>query len=331
MGAYALAVASGVKDGAVAAGGPRAQPAIVAHGLTRSFGAVRALDGLDLSVPAGRVVALVGPNGAGKTTLLLVLAGLLAPDGGSVTVAGADPVREPFEVRRVVGWMPDFFGVYDGLTAQEYLELFGAAYRLPRPERPTRARELLALVQLEDRAATPIASLSRGQKQRLGFARAIVHRPRVLLLDEPASGLDPRARVNLRDVVRRQSDEGACVLVSSHVLSELEEMTDSAVFVEGGRVTGEYGTGGTGQGPSTARRAWRLRALDPAALAAWLRSAGHTARETGDGSSIVDLDGEEAAADLVARLVAGGLRVVEMRPDSGGLERAFLADRGAAS
>jgi len=331
MGAYALGVASGVKGDAVAAGGPRAEPAIVAHGLTRSFGAVRALDGLDLSVPAGRVVALVGPNGAGKTTLLLILAGLLAPDGGSVTVAGADPVRNPFEVRRVVGWMPDFFGVYDGLTAQEYLELFGAAYRLPRPERPTRARELLALVQLEDRAATPIAGLSRGQKQRLGFARSIVHRPRVLLLDEPASGLDPRARVNLRDVVRRQSDEGACVLVSSHVLSELEEMTDSAVFVEGGRVTGEYGTAGGGGAPS-ALRAWRLRALDPGSLAAGLESAGHAARETGGGGSVVDLESEQAAADLLARLVAGGVRVVEMRPDSGGLERAFLASgRGASS
>lgn len=297
------------------------EPAILAEGLSRAFGGVRALQGLDLTAPAGRVVALVGPNGAGKTTLLLILAGLLAPDGGRVRVAGADPLADPLAVRRAVGWMPDFFGVYEGLTAQEYLELFGAAYRLPRAERPGRARELLVNVGLEDRAEARIDTLSRGQKQRLGFARAIVHRPSVLLLDEPASGLDPRARVALRDQLRAQAAGGACVLVSSHILSELEEVADAAVFMEAGRVTGEYAVG---EASAAATSPWTLRALDHDALARELETAGVTGRAAERGEIEVDLGGEEAAAELIARLVGAGVRLVEASPRRGGLERAFL-------
>jgi len=298
------------------------EPAILAEGLSRAFGGVRALQGLDLTAPAGRVVALVGPNGAGKTTLLLILAGLLAPDGGRVRVAGADPLADPLAVRRAVGWMPDFFGVYEGLTAQEYLELFGAAYRLPRAERPGRARELLVNVGLEDRAEARIDTLSRGQKQRLGFARAIVHRPSVLLLDEPASGLDPRARVALRDQLRAQAAGGACVLVSSHILSELEEVADAAVFMEAGRVTGEYAVGEVSAAATS--QPWTLRALDHDALARGLEAAGVTGRAAERGEIEVDLGGEEAAAELIARLVGAGVRLVEASPRRGGLERAFL-------
>jgi ABC-2 type transport system ATP-binding protein len=294
----------------------------------RSFGPVRALDGLDLAAAGGEVVALVGPNGAGKTTLLLILAGLLAPDAGRVEIAGADPLSAPYEVRRAVGWMPDFFGVYDGLAAQEYLELFAAAYRVPASERAGRARELLELVALGALAGTQVGGLSRGQKQRLGFARALVGRPSVLLLDEPAAGLDPRARVELRDLVRRQRDEGACVLISSHILSELEEMADSAVFVDRGRVTGGYAIG-DGAG-ALERRAWRLRALDSAALERVLRRLGAAPRPSGEGAFAVEVEDERGAADLVARLVAEGVRLVEAGPERGGLERAFLASGGEA-
>jgi ABC-2 type transport system ATP-binding protein len=216
--------------------------------------------------------------------------------------------------------------VYDGLNVQEYLELFAAAYRLLPSERTARARELLELVALGSLGETQVGALSRGQKQRLGFARALVGRPSVLLLDEPASGLDPRARVELRDLVRRQRDEGACVPISSHILSELEEMADSAVFLDRGRVTGGYSIG---NGASARRaRAWRLRALDATALERALQRLGAAPLPSGDAAFAVDLDSEQAAADLVARLVADGVGIVEVGPERGGLEQAFLASGG---
>src|SRR4051794_17075249 len=208
---------------------------IVAQGVRRSFGDVVAVDGLDLEAPPGEVTALVGPNGAGKTTLLLVLATLLVPDAGTVRIAGHDPVTEPRAVRARVGWMPDVFGTWETLTCREVLTTVGDAFRLPRAVSRPRIEELLALVHLSELADRPTQVLSRGQKQRLGLARALVHDPDVLLLDEPASGLDPRSRVELRGIVRELAARGKAVLVSSHVLAELDEMADRAVVVARGR------------------------------------------------------------------------------------------------
>ena len=198
---------------------PAAPGGIVVRGVARSFGAVHALAGADLDVRPGAVTALVGPNGSGKTTLLLVLAGLLTPDAGTVTVAGLDPVTQGPAARAVTGWMPDAFGTCDSLTAREVLATFADAYRIPPPVARDRVSLLLETVHLSEYADRPASVLSRGQKQRLGLARALVHDPRVLLLDEPAAGLDPRSRVDLRLLVRRLADEGRTVLISSHVLS----------------------------------------------------------------------------------------------------------------
>jgi ABC-2 type transport system ATP-binding protein len=298
------------------------EPAITTKNLRRSFGKSHALDGFDMKVPAGKVVGLVGPNGAGKTTLLLILAGLLAPDDGTALVAGADPVEQPFEVHRNIGWMPDFFGVYDGLTATEYLDLFGAAYRLSVKERRDRAKELIALVHLESFADAPVHTMSRGQKQRLGFARAIVHRPKVLLLDEPASGLDPRARVELRELVRKQADEGASVLVSSHILSELEEMVDLVAFAEKGKCKGIHPLHDL---PGAAARTWQFRSLDPAALEVALSAAEMSATFLPNGAGVVALKDEQEAAQLVEHLVRVGVPIVEVTRGGGGLESAFMA------
>src|SRR4051794_3621065 len=199
---------------------------IAAHGVRRAFGDVVAVDGMDLDAPPGEVTALVGPNGAGKTTLLLVLATLLVPDAGTVRVAGHDPVTEPRAVRARVGWMPDVFGTWETLTCREVLLTVGDAFRLPRAVSRPRVEELLALVNLSDLADRPTQVLSRGQKQRPGPARALGPAPGGLPPDEPASGLDPRSRIELRGIVRGLAALGKAVLVSSHVLAELDEMAD---------------------------------------------------------------------------------------------------------
>jgi ABC-2 type transport system ATP-binding protein len=298
------------------------EAAITTTNLARSFGKSRALDGFDMKVPAGKVVGLVGPNGAGKTTLLLILSGLLAPDEGTAMVGGADPVTDPFGVHRNLGWMPDFFGTYDGLSTLEYLELFGAAYQIPVKERTERAKELISLVNLDSFTDSPVHTMSRGQKQRLGFARAIVHRPKVLLLDEPASGLDPRARIELRELVRQQAAEGASVLVSSHILSELEEMVDLVVFAEKGKCKGIYPLDDL---PSGAGKTWKFRALDPTALQHALSLAEMSATFLPNGAGIVALKNDDEAADLVAHLVSVGVRLIEVTREGGGLETAFMA------
>lgn len=275
---------------------------------------------LDASVAGGpgTVVAVVGPNGSGKTTLLLVLAGLLVPDAGEVRVAGHDPVRDGPAARARTGWMPDAFGTWDSLTAREVLLTFAAAYRLPRPVAVERAAELLDTVHLAEYADRPASVLSRGQKQRLGLARALVHRPDVLLLDEPASGLDPRSRVDLRLLLRRLADEGTTVLVSSHVLTELDEMADDAVFLSRGRTVVPE------PGAADGAPEWRLRALDPGALTAWLTSVGAPWRPDETGGVLLPVAGETAAARLLHDAVAAGIPVTSLAPSAGSLERAYL-------
>lgn len=302
-----------------------ASAAIVAEGLGRSFGANRALDGFDVVIPKGKVTALVGPNGAGKTTLLLILAGLLAPDRGRALVGGFDPTVDPYDVHQSLGWMPDFFGTYDGLTLQEYLELFAALYGAPARERAVRARELLALVGLEAKGSDPVHTLSRGQKQRLGFARTIIHRPSILLLDEPASGLDPRARIELRDLVRAQAAAGVSVVVSSHILSELEEMSDLVVFADRGRCRGIFTMDELQRSGAASGQVWRFRSLDHAALLQQLHSEDPDASSQPDGAVLTTLASDEVAADVVARLVAAGIRLIEVTPVRGSLEGYFMA------
>ena len=303
---------------------PRPGAGIEVRGLHRAFGQVKALDGVDLTARPGAVTALVGPNVSGKTTLLLVLAGLLVPDAGSVTVAGHDPIAHGPAARARTGWMPDTFGTWDSLTAREVLLTFAAAYRLSEAAAQTRATELLATVHLTEFADRPASVLSRGQKQRLGLARALVHDPAVLLLDEPASGLDPRSRVDLRLLLRRLADEGCTVLVSSHVLSELDEMADDAVFLSRGRtVVPDAGPGGG--------RSWHVRALSVEALTTWLTSTGTVWRPdeaptspTGSGGVLLEVDGEEGAARLIRDAVAAGVALVSVVPAGGALEQAYL-------
>ena len=302
---------------------------IVATGVRRSFGDVEAVRGMDLTAAPGEVTALVGPNGAGKTTLLLVLATLLVPDAGSIRIAGHDPVTESDAVRARMGWSPDVFGLYDNLTAREYLEFVGAAYRMSPAAATVRARELLEVARLSEFAERPVHVLSRGQKQRLGLTRALVHDPQVLLLDEPAAGLDPRSRVELRVLLRGLAARGAAVLVSSHVLADLEETADRAVFVDGGRTVGEHRIDALPT--SRHARPWRIRALDGDKLLAALRKAGLEPSDPSPTGVDVLLASDEEAADLLARLVKDKVRVVSLQPSGGALEAAYLDLTGGAA
>ncbi|MFN8075273.1 MAG: ABC transporter ATP-binding protein [Kineosporiaceae bacterium] len=333
---------------------------ITARGVRRTFGDVVAVDHIDLDVPAGQVTALIGPNGAGKTTLLLVLATLLVPDAGQVRICGHDPVTEPTAVRARLGWMPDVFGSWDRLTCREVLTVVSRAYRMPGGPAAQRIGELLELVHLADLADRPTQVLSRGQKQRLGLARALVHDPQVLLLDEPASGLDPRSRIELRGIVRGLADQGKAVLISSHVLAELDELADRAVIVARGRtvaeptldarppasdapptdaphtdpaptgsgagwVTAPDGADAVAAALARARRTWRLRALDEAALLRRLDALGiphaDPTREGVDAQVGTDAD----AAALIAALVSAGVPLVSCAPAGNVLEQAYLS------
>ena len=297
---------------------------IRAVGVRRTFGSVVAVDHIDLEAPPGQVTGLIGPNGSGKTTLLLILAGLLRPDSGQVTVAGFDPVTDPRAVRSRLGWMPDVFGTWESLTCAEVLATMADAYRLPRAGQLGRIRELLSLVHLIEFADRPTQVLSRGQKQRLGLARALVHDPTVLLLDEPASGLDPRSRIELRGIVRNLATEGRTVLVSSHVLAELDEMVDRAVVVARGRTVSVETLNGP-ETPSHRSRPWRIRALDEAVLLQALDRQGVSHGPPEREGVQVELATEEAAAALLGALVRDDVPVVSFQPSAGVLEQAYLA------
>jgi ABC-type multidrug transport system ATPase subunit len=304
-------------------------PGITATGVRRSFGSVHAVRNVTLEAQPGRVTGLVGPNGSGKTTLLLMLSSLLAPDAGEIRVAGIDPLADPQAARAILGWMPDALGAWGSLTARETLVVTGRLYGMPRDAASARAVTLLAQVGLTDLADSPARVFSRGQKQRLGLARALVHDPQVLLLDEPASGLDPQARIDLRVLLRRFAAEGRTILVSSHVLAELEEVIDDAVFL----VAGETVDADRVAAAARSTRTWRIRVhgvpIDEAAASV----AGALGGATGQDPAAIRVDrqdvlvsftGEPDAAAALRALVTAGVAVVEFAPATGSLEHTFL-------
>lgn len=204
--------------------------------LTKKYGAFTALDHLNLSLEEGVVFGFVGANGAGKSTTFSILATLLSPTSGDALINGKSVIKEPKEVRKQIGYMPDFFGVYDQLKVDEYLDFYGASYGIGAQERKVLIPQLLELVNLTNKRFEYVDLLSRGMKQRLCLARALIHDPKVLILDEPASGLDPRARVEMRDILRNLKSMGKTILISSHILPELAEMCDEIGVIDNGKL-----------------------------------------------------------------------------------------------
>ncbi len=209
---------------------------IEARGLTKHYGSLKALDHVDLEIPKGSIFGIIGPNGAGKSTAFLILATVLTPTAGWARVCGHNPMAEPEEVRRRMGYMPDVMGVYENLTVKEYLEFHAATYHIERSEWPSLVDGLLELVDLDVKRETIVDDLSRGMKQRLSLARALVHDPELLILDEPASGLDPRARIELRELLVQLQSMGKSIVISSHILAELQQICDSIGVIEAGRL-----------------------------------------------------------------------------------------------
>ncbi len=299
---------------------------IVVENLTKIYGGRIALDNISFVVPEGEIFGFVGPNGAGKTTTLRILAALLAPTSGSAFIDGADVTREPERVHSRLGYMPDFFGVYDQLTVAEYLDFYASCYRQPRQRRKVVVDNLLELVDLGDRRNQAVDTLSRGLKQRVCLARALVHDPAVLLLDEPASGLDPRARVEMREILKELRNMGKTIVISSHILPELTELCSMIGIIDQGRMRATGAVQEVIQQLTSGRRL-RIRVLGKPRPAVTLlkRLAAVRRVDLVEGALEAAYDGEEGtAADILQALTGAGIRVAEFNPLVGGLEDAFL-------
>ncbi len=299
---------------------------IEARGLVKAFGGTRAVDGVSLDVGPGEIFGFIGPNGAGKTTTIRILATLLDPDEGEASVGGVSVRDDPEAVRHRIGYMPDEFGVYPGLRVDEYLDFFAAAYRLPRARRRTVVEDVLKLTDLDGIREKRVEALSRGMRQRLGLGKCLVHDPAVLLLDEPAAGLDPRARIEIRELLRELARMGKTILLSSHILTELSDLCTRVGIIEKGRILAS-GTPDEILRGLAASRTLRVRVADRLPEAAELLRgvSGVTNVEERDGEAIVLFDGEERDIHRLLRpLVERELPVVAVVPESRDLERIFL-------
>lgn len=297
--------------------------------LTKKFGSLLAVDGLSLTIGPGEVFGFIGPNGAGKSTTMKILACLLRPDSGSARVCGLDVTKDGDRIRRVLGYMPDFLGVYDDLTVDEYLQFFAAAFGIDRKRRRIVVDSVLELTDLTAKKRALVDSLSRGMQQRLGIARVLIHEPKVLLLDEPASGLDPRARIEMRSLITELARMGKCLMVSSHILTELGEMSTSIGIIERGRLLyagslddafarvkgGERITVGLEDGPIPPELV-RDNLLKDARI-------GKIALDTRE-LTIELHPGEHGHHFLIEALLASGARISSFKPEDVKLEDAFL-------
>jgi ABC-2 type transport system ATP-binding protein len=210
-------------------------PILQIEGLTKKYGDFVALDGLTLSLDRGQILGFIGPNGAGKTTTIRILVGQSRPTAGRASIAGADCVRDARRIKRLVGYMPDMFGVYDNMRVHEYLDFFGAAYSIPRRDRVKRIAEVLETTGIDYKDQF-VEALSHGMKQRVAVARTLLHDPEVLILDEPANGLDPQARIDMRHLLRRLADQGKTLIVTSHILPELARICDQVAIMTRGKL-----------------------------------------------------------------------------------------------
>ncbi len=294
--------------------------------LTKKFGSLIAVNNLNLALAQGDVFGFIGPNGAGKTTTINMLAGLLPPTSGKAFIGDVDVTKQPDKVKRLIGYMPEHFGVYEDVTVWEYLNFFAAAFGIHGRARQRVIDDVLSLVDLEPKRHAMVETLSRGMKQRLCLAQALVHDPAVLLLDEPASGLDPRARVEMRALLRELQAMGKTILVSSHILRELSDFCNKIGIIERGTLV-VSGSVDEVLAQVAPHRTLRIRVLGSMEEAERLTGAHEkvTGLQVENGSLRLTFDGDdEDVAQLLETLVAHRVRIVSFEEESADLEEAFL-------
>jgi len=296
--------------------------------LNKSYGALRAVQDLSFTLKPGDIFGFIGSNGAGKTTTIKIIATLLEPSSGTAVLNGCDIHRDPMGVRRQIGYMPDFFGLYDDIKVWEYLEFFAGIYRIPKKQRPEVIDNVLELTDLTTKKLAFVQSLSRGMQQRLCLARCLIHDPALLLLDEPASGLDPRARAELKELILELGRMGKMIIVSSHILPELSDFCNMVGIIERGQMV-RWGPVGEVIRSLQPVRELVLELIEGAERAEAVlqgRPGVCDVSRNGDGRKlVVAFEGdEEQQAEIVAVLVKDGFRVLSYQEDVKNLEHVFL-------
>ncbi len=300
--------------------------AIEAKGLTKKYGDMFAIRDIDLQLNQGDLFGLIGPNGAGKTTTMRIIATLLNPTWGEAYVCGNSIYTSPKDIRRLVGYMPDFFGVYDDMKVIEYLEFFAATYRIRGPERRKRCDEMLDVVDLDFKRDAFANTLSRGQTQRLGLARTLLHDPQVLLLDEPLSGLDPRARIEMRNLLRRLGQMGKTIIVSSHILPELADICNKIGIIDRGVMSVNAEVAEVMK-QVRERTVLIIKVTGDAAAASKLleeHGAVDSVEQTDGQLSVTLQQGVDDYSELSSLLVTAGHRLMLFREEEVNLESAFM-------
>jgi ABC-2 type transport system ATP-binding protein len=308
-------------------------PIIEIDTLTKKYGRRMAVEDLSLTVEAGDIYGFVGPNGAGKTSTIRIITTLLQPTKGEVIVDGYSIRKNPREVRKAIGYMPDFFGVYSDMQVWEYLDFFGACYQIPTHERAGLIGDLLELVDLEHRRADPVDKLSRGMKQRLSLARTLIHDPKVLILDEPASGLDPRARVEIRELLLELSKMGKTIFFSTHILADVAEICTRVGIIEGGKMVATGDIDELQKMIMPHRQVQLVVLGSPDAAGSLLEASAGVSKvklpepqPTGN-KGVIEFDfagDEDAMSTLLTSLITGGIRVIHFTEEGRDLEELFM-------
>ena len=307
-------------------------PVLVIEHLTKQYGAFTALDDLTLKLNSGQILGLIGPNGAGKTTAIKILVGLIRPSSGTASIAGVDCVRDSKKIKKMVGYMPDTFGSYDNMRVREYLDFFGAAFGIApriRARRLDEVMEITGTTYMRDRF---VESLSHGMQQRVGLARTLLHDPKVLILDEPVNGLDPQARIEMRDLLIQLAQRGKTLLVTSHILPELTRICDRVAIMTHGKLRA-FGTV-----QEIGRQVSQQRTIESHLVSAeQVSAAANIIRQAIEpGAEVVEAPSEATVrfrtarpeselGEVLARLIQGGIRVTQFREVQTDLEEAFMS------
>lgn len=298
--------------------------------LHKNYGKFTALDSLSMNITENSIFGFVGPNGAGKTTTMKIMSGLLKADSGSIYINGEDILKNPKNIRDKIGYMPDFFGVYDDLKVSEYMDFYAGTYYIPYAERGELIDNLLEIVDLSDKKDTYVDSLSRGMKQRLCLARSLVHDPDLIILDEPASGLDPRARVEMKEVLKQLREMGKTIVVSSHILPELAEMCSEIGIMDKGKLVTQ-GTVNEIMNKLHKKRVVKVKTNSAKDVLIRLLKEQSCVKEITENADNVEFvfEGKESdLTDILRNIVMNGIPIYSFSENEGNLEEIFMTVTG---